>query len=98
MSQTTPWSDHTNPRMTMQKHNAVDYLHSADNLVYTPWKRIFAWFPVTTISKNKVWLSYVFQRKRKIKLSIPQFPDSKFNRTEYATLENIFERKLKGLD
>ena len=81
----------------MQGHNAVDYLHSADNLVYTPWRKTFAWWPVKTISHNRVWLRMVYCRKRKILMSIPQFPDSKFNRTEYATLENIFERKLRGL-
>lgn len=81
----------------MKGHNAVDYLHSADNLAYTKWQKTFAWLPVKTLTNKIVWLQVVYRRKRKILLSIPQFPDSKFNRTEYATLENIFERKLKGL-
>ncbi len=81
----------------MKGYNAVDYLHSEDNLTYTKWQKTFAWLPVKTLSNKTVWLQVVYRRKRTILLSIPQFPDSKFNRTEYATLDNIFERKLKGL-
>ena len=82
----------------MKGYNAVDYLHSEDNLTYTKWQKTFALLPVKTLSNKTVWLQVVYRRKRTILLSIPQFPDSKFNRTEYATLENIFERKLKGLN
>jgi len=28
-----------------------------------PWREVFAWFPVKTITGNRVWMEKVFKRK-----------------------------------
>lgn len=91
---------HPNTLGTMMesKNNVVDYLFSADNLKYTPWQKTFVFLPVKTISKQSVWFTWVYWRQRSIKHSIPQFPDRMFEKTEYATLQDILERKFRGLD
>lgn len=79
------------------KHNAVDYLFSTDNIVYTEWQKRFAWLPVKTLSGKTVWLRTVYTRERKLIDDIPQFPVSALNKLEHATLDQILSRKLRGL-
>lgn len=83
------------PGEKMTNHNAVDYLHSAENLQYTRWYKSFAWCPVTTINKERVWMRTIYKRVRTIRTSIPPFPDSKFRKTEYATLQDVWQIQLK---
>jgi len=63
---------------------------------YTPWKKKFIWWPTKTVSGDKVWLKYVYVRKRIVQWTPPQFPPDAFNRIEYETVENVVMRKLSG--
>lgn len=81
----------------LKRHNAVDYLHSADNVIYSRWDETFAWLPVKTLGGERVWLTRVFRRKRTLLNDIPQFPVKALDKVQYATFEEIVERKLKGL-
>lgn len=82
----------------LKQHNAVDYIHSAKNIVYSPWAKTFAWFPVKTLDNQRVWLRTVYRRDRKLLTDIPQFPVKALDQVQWATLDYILERKLKGLD
>jgi len=78
-------------------HNAVDYIHSSENVVYSDWVKTFVLLPVTTIHGNKVWFRNVYRRRRKLLADIPQFPVNALDRVQYATIDEIIERRLKGL-
>ena len=80
-----------------QKHNAVDYLFSADNIMYTEWEKRFAWLPVKTLSGKTVWFRSVYTRKRMLLDDIPQLPINALNKLEHATLDEILSRRLRGL-
>lgn len=81
----------------MKKRNQADYIHSPDNIVYSSWRRWFAWVPVTTIKGDKKWLCTLYRRERQLLADIPQLPVGILNKTQYATLDEIIERKLQGL-
>jgi hypothetical protein len=81
----------------LYKNVIADYLHSADNVIYSEWKVTFAWLPKRTIAGNKVWLRKVYRRRRTLLHDLPQFPVNAMERIQYATLEEIVERSLNGL-
>ena len=81
----------------MAGNNAVDFLYSEDNLVYTDWFKTFAVWPTSTITGERVWLRSVYYRWKTMRYDIPQFPKEHFTKREYATLEQILDRKLRGL-
>ena len=80
----------------MAGNNAVDFLYSEDNLVYTDWIKTFAVWPTTTLTGERVWLRSVYYRWKTMRYDIPQFPKEHFTKREYATLEQILERRLRG--
>lgn len=86
------------PHLKNQYNNVADYIHSPRNIVYSSWVKTFAWLPVTTMDKQKVWLKPVYRRERKLLQDIPQFPVKALDQTQWATLDYILERKLEGLD
>lgn len=79
------------------KNNVADYIFSHENLVYTPWERIFAWLPKTTINNERVWLRFIYKRERMLIHDIPQLPVKALNKIQYATAMDIAERTLRGL-
>jgi hypothetical protein len=81
--------------MPGEENNAVDYIYSANNLQYTEWKKRFAIFPKKTIKGNSVWLRFVYTRMRKHIVEPPQFPRGALTKRQWATLEEIFEMKLR---
>ena len=78
-------------------NNAVDFLYSDDNMIYTSWFKTFALWPIKTVSGNRVWFRQIFYRWKTMKYDIPQFPKEHFNKREYATLEEILDRRFRGL-
>ena len=86
------------PHLKWKKYNVADYIHSPSNIVYSSWAKKFAWLPVTTLDKRRVWLKTVYRRDRKLLADIPQFPVNALDQVQWATLDYILERKLKGLD
>ena len=82
--------------MFRSQERAVDFLHSEDNLVYTKWFKTFAIWPTKTITGDKVWFRSIYYRWKTMKYDIPQFPKEHFNKREYATLEQILDRRLRG--
>lgn len=83
--------------MPIPGESVNDFIYSAENLRYSEWKRKFALFPVTTLSKERVWLRYVYKRKRWLLVEPPQFPVNSFKKYEYATAEDLLRLKL-GVD
>ena len=81
----------------MAGNNAVDFLYSEDNLVYTDWFKTFALWPTLTLTGERVWMRSVYYRWKTMRYDIPQFPKEHFTKREYATLEQILDRKLRGL-
>lgn len=77
-------------------HNANDFIYSPDNIRRTKWKKTFAWLPVTTITKQHVWLKTVYKRRRWMIVEPPQFAINKFRRVEYATSDEIAQNFLSG--
>ena len=86
------------PHLKKRWSNVADYIHSPKNVVYSSWVRKFAWLPVTTLDNRRVWLTNVYRRERKLLTDIIQFPVGAMDQVQYATLDYILERKLKGLD
>ena len=86
------------PHLKKQYNNVADYIHSPQNVVYSSWAKKFAWFPVKTLDNRRVWLKTVYRRERKLLADIPQFPVKALDQVQWATLDYILERKLKGLD
>lgn len=82
--------------MPIPGHNVNDFIYSAANLKCTKWKKTFAFLPVTTITKQRVWLKTVYKRRRWMIVEPPQFPVNKFRRVEYATSDEIAENFLSG--
>ena len=80
----------------MAGNNAVDFLYSEDNLVYTQWIKTFALWPTVTITGERVWMRSVYYRWKTMRYDIPQFPKEHFTKREYATMEQILERRLRG--
>lgn len=79
--------------------NAVDYIYSADNLIYSDWKKTFVLFPRrSTFNKSLIWFRVGYTRTRKMKIDPPQFPRHHLNRTEWATPDEMVYLKLKGID
>lgn len=66
------------------------------DVTYTPWRKVFAWKPIKTVSGDKVWFRYVYTRDRIVAWTPPQFPPDAFNRKEYETEERLIMRKLSG--
>lgn len=77
-------------------HSAADFIHSRENIVYTSWQKTFAWLPKTTLAGNRVWFQTVYRRDRKLLADIPQFPVGALNKVQWATLDEILQRKLEG--
>ena len=76
----------------------LTFLYSEDNLVYTDWFKTFAVFGLLKHSQEKeVWFRSVYYRWKTMRYDIPQFPKEHFTKREYATLEQILDRKLRGL-
>ena len=85
--------------MPGESMNAADYIHSADNLLYSKWERKFLIIPRrSTFSNSLMWLRTAYTRTRKMKIDPPQFPFHHMNRREWATPEEMMYLKLKGLD
>lgn len=82
--------------MPIPGQHANDYIYSADNIRYSEWKKVFAFFPVITITKHTVWLKTVYKRRRWMLVEPPQFPRHKFNKVEYATQDELIMMKLQG--
>lgn len=82
--------------MPIPGHNVNDFIHSAANLKYTKWEKTFAFLPVTTITKQWVWMKTVYKRRRWMLIEPPQFPVNKFRGVEYATSDEIAENFLSG--
>lgn len=80
----------------LKKIIGADYINSEDNLRYTEWKKTFVLFPKDTISGNKIWLTKAFKRQRWLHIEPPQFPVHHFNKTEYATFDEIFNLKMRN--
>lgn len=78
-------------------HDYSSVIHSSTNVIYTKWEQHFAWWPVTTINGSKRWLCEVYRRDRKLLHDLPQFPVKALDRIQYATFDEIIERKIKGL-
>lgn len=81
----------------MQKINYADYLHSADNVMYTEWLEMFAFIPRETVTGNRVWMRKIYTRRRTLLQDLPQFPVNAMDQNQYATLEEIMDRKFRGL-
>jgi len=85
--------------MPGEENNAVDYIYSADNLLYSEWKKKFLLLPrKSTFSKKRIWLEFAYTRTRKMKVNPPQFPINHLNRREWATADELMYHKLTGLD
>jgi len=82
--------------MPIPGETANDFIYSSDNIVYSEWKKTFAFLPVTTKSGKKVWFRKVYVRTRKMRVEPPQFPVNKFNRKEWATSQEIVYHELSG--
>ena len=65
---------------------------------YTPWRKWFAWKPVTVFGGGKVWFRTIYKRKRIVEWTPPQFPPNAFDTIQYATIEQVLTRKLNGED
>lgn len=63
---------------------------------YTKWQKVFAWRPIKTVGGERVWLKYVYKRKRHVEWTPPQFPPKAFDRIEYETIENVITKTLSG--
>lgn len=61
---------------------------------YTEWKKIFAWKPVKTKSGNKVWLQFVYKRKRTVPWTPPQFPPKAFDQIQYETWDKVTTERI----
>ena len=83
--------------MYKAQERSIEFLHSDDNLIYTKWMKSFALWPTKTINGEKVWFRSVYYRWKTMRYDIPQFPKEHFTKREYATLEQILDRKLRGL-
>ena len=81
----------------MSRHNAVDYLFSGDNVIYSVWIPHFVWWPVKTITGRRIWLKYCYRRERRLLNDIPQFPVNALNKIQSDAWEELVERKLQGL-
>ena len=86
--------------MSMYNHPAYTrYPHlkpQPTDVQYTEWKKTFAWLPKKTISGDKIWLKYLYYRKRIVAWTPPQFKPNEFDRLEYESIENVIMRKLSG--
>jgi hypothetical protein len=82
--------------MPIPGENVNDYIYSAENLIYTAWKKRFAFFPVTTVKGNKVWLRVLYTRMRKHRMEPPQFPVGSLTKRQWATMDEIIEMRLLG--
>ena len=81
----------------MIPRHPAEFIHSKDNIAYSEWEKRYAWLPIKTIGKRWVWLTTVYRRQRRAMFDIPQLRVQALNRVEWATLEEIFERRLKDL-
>jgi hypothetical protein len=75
---------------------AGDYIHNKNNLRYSEWRKIFAFFPKRTEGGKRVWLTFLYRRRRWLHIEPPQFPRSSFDKIEYATWEEVVRFKLTG--
>lgn len=62
--------------------------------VFTPWKKVFAWRPITVKDGKRVWLQNVYKRKRIVEWTPPQFPPNGLNQTQYATWDQVAQLEL----
>lgn len=46
-----------------QQSEGMEYQIVKDGAGCYPWREVFAWWPVTTISGQRVWLDRVFRRR-----------------------------------
>lgn len=77
-------------------NSVADFLHSADNLEVSEWKRKFVLWPKTSVTKQRIWLCYAFTRTVKMKIELPQLPVDSSRRVEWATWDEIAYMKLTG--
>ena len=75
---------------------AGDYIHNKNNLRYSEWRKIFAFFPKRTEGGKRIWLTFLYRRRRWLHIEPPQFPRSSFDKIEYATWEEVVRFKLTG--
>lgn len=57
-------------------------------IVKSPWKKIFALWPVTTVSKERVWLRQIYKRRVDIYID-----NDLERRIEYGTLFDIIKNE-----
>lgn len=84
--------------MPGEENNAVDYIYSRHNLIFSPWEKRFVIFPKTSISNKRIFLQMAYTRTRKMKVNPPQFPIHHMNRREWATADELVYLRLKGID
>ena len=76
-------------------YSRYPHLKNPTEACHTPWKKWFAWKPVTLLSGKIVWLRNVYKRERTVQWVPPAFPEGSFDRIEYSTWEDIMENKFK---
>lgn len=91
-----PNNNSTSSHVGHYGNNAADYIYSADNLIYTPWKKYFVLFPVQSITGKRIWLQTAYTRLRKHKTEPPQFPIGALTKRQWATWDEIVDTKLRG--
>lgn len=60
----------------------------ARQIVKSPWKKTFALWPVTTVGKERVWLSRIYKRRVDIYVD-----NDRERRIEYGTLFDIIKNE-----
>ena len=65
-------------------------------LLFTPWKKTFAWWPVKTINHETVWLRTIYKRTEREIFELPVLAFSRMPEKQYATAVDIAEQKLQG--
>lgn len=56
--------------------------------VKSPWKKSFALWPITTVSKKRVWLGQIYKRRVDIYID-----NDRERRIEYGTLFDIIKHE-----
>ena len=72
-----------------------DFIHSKDNLRYSEWRKIFAFFPKKTEGGKRKWLTFLYPRKRWLHIE-PISQKVPFDKIEYATWDEVVRFRLTG--
>ncbi|MDA9843216.1 hypothetical protein N9C44_01950 [bacterium] len=71
------------------------HLNDPTEPVFTQWRKSFAWLPVKTVGDSRIWMKTVWKRNMKIEWTPPRYPAGACNRTQYATLEELLNIKMR---